>query len=271
MTTNSPATVSTDDTSFQISAEAAEVYESRFVPAIFAEWAPRLVDFVAVRPDEEVADIACGTGIVAREAAGRVGAERVVGVDLNRAMLDVAERQSPSITWLQGEAGDLPLAAGSVDHALCQMALMFFPDRAAAVAEMARVARRRVALLVPAAVDQQPAYQVFTDVVRRHAGPSGAALVSAYWSAGDPGSLSDLLTGAGLRSVELATVVGTARFDSVEALVATEVEGSPLVDAIDTETYDAIRRDCRVELDRFIGDDGRCDVPLVCHLVRGDH
>ena len=29
---------------FQLSVEAAEVDESRFVPALFAEWAPRLVE-----------------------------------------------------------------------------------------------------------------------------------------------------------------------------------------------------------------------------------
>ena len=34
---------------FQISMEAAEIYEARFVPAFFAEWAPHLVDFAARR------------------------------------------------------------------------------------------------------------------------------------------------------------------------------------------------------------------------------
>ena len=35
---------------FQVSTEAAEVYEARFVPAIFAEWAPLLVEIAGVRP-----------------------------------------------------------------------------------------------------------------------------------------------------------------------------------------------------------------------------
>ncbi len=53
---------------FQISVAAAEVYESKFVPAFFAEWAPHLVDFAGIAPGQAVLDVACGTGIVARTA-----------------------------------------------------------------------------------------------------------------------------------------------------------------------------------------------------------
>ena len=58
---------------FQISLEAAEVYEAKFVPALFAEWAPHLVDMADVAAGHSVLDVACGTGIVARTAADRVG------------------------------------------------------------------------------------------------------------------------------------------------------------------------------------------------------
>jgi ubiquinone/menaquinone biosynthesis C-methylase UbiE len=119
---------------FQLSMQAAELYESRFVPAIFAEWAPHLVDAGGVRPGQAVLDVACGTGVVAREAADRLaGRGRVVGVDSNEAMLTVARRIRPEIVWKQGDAADLPFDAGTFEVVLCQAALMFFPDRAAAV------------------------------------------------------------------------------------------------------------------------------------------
>ena len=47
---------------FQLSVEAAEVYESRFVPALFADWAPHLVEAAGVAPGQAVLDVACGTG-----------------------------------------------------------------------------------------------------------------------------------------------------------------------------------------------------------------
>src|SRR5688572_27748780 len=126
---------------FQLSVEAAEVYESKFVPAVFAEWAPHLVEAAGVAPGQAVLDVACGTGVVARTAADRMGGKgRVVGLDLNDGMLAVAGRLRPDIEWRQGDAAELPFDAGSFDVVLCQSALMFFPDRARALREMARVA-----------------------------------------------------------------------------------------------------------------------------------
>ncbi|HEX2072320.1 MAG TPA: methyltransferase domain-containing protein, partial [Geodermatophilus sp.] len=159
---------------FQIPLGAAELYEARFVPAIFAEWAPLLATVAGVRPGQAVLDVACGTGIVARTVADRLGGTgRVVGVDLNEAMLTVARRVRPDLDWRPGDAADLPFPDGSFDAVLCQMALMFFPDRTAALREMARVARPggTVAVVVPASLDAQPAYRPFVEMAARHAGP----------------------------------------------------------------------------------------------------
>ncbi len=56
---------------WQVSAEAAEVYEAKFVPATFGEWAPRIADAVAIERGHRVLDVACGTGVAARECARR--------------------------------------------------------------------------------------------------------------------------------------------------------------------------------------------------------
>jgi ubiquinone/menaquinone biosynthesis C-methylase UbiE len=50
-----------------------ENYERHLVPRIFAAWAEELVEAAALRPGERILDIACGTGIVARIAARRLG------------------------------------------------------------------------------------------------------------------------------------------------------------------------------------------------------
>src|SRR6267143_5334377 len=76
---------------WQVAGSAPEVYERELVPAVFGEWAPILVELAQPRPGERVVDVACGTGIVARIAATRVGPTgAVVGVDLNPGMLSVA-------------------------------------------------------------------------------------------------------------------------------------------------------------------------------------
>ena len=73
------------------SGTAAENYARYFVPVIPAPLAADLVETAAPRAGEYVLDVACGTGVVTRLAALRVGAAgRVVGVDLTPGMLEVA-------------------------------------------------------------------------------------------------------------------------------------------------------------------------------------
>ncbi|MGY1822132.1 methyltransferase domain-containing protein [Geodermatophilus sp. SYSU D00079] len=255
---------------FQISAEAAEFYEARFVPAIFAQWAPLLADLAGVHPGQDVLDVACGTGIVARTVADRLGGTgRVVGVDLNEAMLAVARRVRPDLEWRRGDAADLPFPDHTVDVVLCQMALMFFPDRTAALREAARVTRPGgvVAVCVPAALADQPAYGPFVEMAVRHAGPEAAALLGAYWACGDLDQLQATFTGAGLTVTATRTHLGTAAFDSADALTTTEVEGSPLAQRITPEVHDRIRTGAREVLAPFTAPDGTLAAPLRCHLV----
>jgi ubiquinone/menaquinone biosynthesis C-methylase UbiE len=255
---------------FQVSLGAAEQYERRFVPAIFAEWAPLIADIAGVVPGQAVLDVACGTGIVARTVADRqAGTGRVIGVDLNDAMLTVARRLRPDLDWRQGDAADLPFGDGSFDTVLCQMALMFFPDREGALREMARVTRPggTVAVAVPASLDRQPAYGPFVDMAARVAGPEAADLLGAYWACGDLAELRRLFEAAGLEVVDMRTHAGTARFDSPDALTTTEVEGSPLVDRITPEAYDRIRAGARQVLTPFTRPGGALDAPLHGHLV----
>jgi SAM-dependent methyltransferase len=255
---------------FQVSLQAAEQYEARFVPAIFAEWAPLLADAAGIGPGQAVLDVACGTGVVARTVAGRVGdTGRVVGVDLNEAMLTVARRVRPDLDWRQGDVADLPFPDASFDAVLCQMALMFFPDRTAALLEMARVTRPGgvIGLAVPASLDAQPAYGPFVDMATRVAGPDAAALLGAYWACGDLAELRRSIAAAGLEVVDARTHAGTARFGSADVLVATEVEGSPLAEWISAETYERIKVGARAVLAPFTAPDGRLDAPLHGHLV----
>ena len=57
-------------------------------------------------------------------------------------LVTVARRVRPDIDWRQGDAASLPFEDGAFDTVLCQMALMFFPDRIKALQQMARVAAR---------------------------------------------------------------------------------------------------------------------------------
>jgi SAM-dependent methyltransferase len=255
--------------SFQLPIEAAETYEAAFVPAFFAQWAPILCDAAAVGSGQQILDVACGTGIVARTAASRVGAINVVGVDLNEAMLKVARRVCPDVRWQQGDAGALPLPDASFDAVLCQMALMFFPDRAGALREMRRVAAPdgTVAILVPSSLDSQPAYGPFVDMAASCAGPEARSLLSTYFACGDLGELTGLFEHTDLAVTATATHRGTAHFPSVDALVDTEVAGTPLGERISADVHEQIREGARRVLGPFTTPDGSLEAPFEVQVV----
>ena len=72
------------------------------------------VEAAGVAPGQAVLDVACGTGVVARTAADRMGGQgQVVGLDLNEGMLTVAGRLRPELEWRQGDAAHLPFEPGS--------------------------------------------------------------------------------------------------------------------------------------------------------------
>ncbi len=131
---------------FQVSATAAEQYERYPVRFILGPWAPGLIEAAALQAGQHVLDVACGTGVVTRLAAGQVGETgQVTGLDINPGMLTVARTlprpAGAPITWQEGSALALPFPDAAFDAVLCQQGLQFFPDRPLAVREIHRVLR----------------------------------------------------------------------------------------------------------------------------------
>lgn len=261
--------MSSSTETWQISAEQAEIYETQFVPALFAQWAPLLVAAARLEPGQRVLDVACGTGILARTAADRVGPTgHVTGLDLNDGMLSVARRLQPDILWRQGDAAVLPFPDGTFDAVLCQSAMMFFPDATGALTEMARVCRPGgvVGVQVYSSLDAQPAYGPWVDMVARYVGTEAINLLGTYWVHGDLAVLRDRFRAAGLRVLDVHTHLGVGHWPSADAMVRVEIEGSPLIDRISTEDYRTIQAQTRELLDEFRTDSG-LDVPIEGHIV----
>jgi len=254
----------------QVTHSAAQVYDTFFVPALFAEWAPRMADSAQLKPGHKVLDVACGTGLFARNALSRVlPSGTVSGLDCNPDMLAVARQQEPSIDWQLGQAEALPYANDSFDSVACQFGLMFFADRAAALREMWRVLRPGGRLLIAVwdALERTPGYSAMAALLQRLFGESIAAELRAPFALGNPDELRDLLTAAGISEIELTRIVGKARFPSIGDWVHTDIKGWTLADKIDAEQYQKLRREAETELARFRQADGRAVFDSPAHIV----
>lgn len=210
--------------------DAPKTYQQHLVPAIFASASEILLHYAAVQHGERVLDVACGTGIVTRHAALKVGAAgRVAGIDLDPAMLQVAvtltQPTVPLIEWRQGNAEALPYEDSTYDLVLCQHGLQFIKNKRAAVLEMRRVlvSNGRVAINVHQSLDHNPVYKTLNDSLTRHL---GIPALARSFSFGDAGQLRALLDDAGFRNIEIAQAVHNATFPSIEVFAHVSLLGS---------------------------------------------
>lgn len=228
----------------------AETYQRFFVPAIGAPVAADLMAAACLRPGEHVLDVGCGTGVVTRLAAERVGpAGRVAGLDVNPGMLEVARSQTPPdipIEWYQATAESMPLPDAGVDVVLCQMALQFVPDRPAASREMRRVLKDGGRAIVVLPGPKPPLFAVMTDALARHLGPETASFADLVFSLHDPGEIAGLMRGAGFRQVEVGATTRTLRLPAPRDFLWQYVESTPMAEAAEragAEIRDALERD----------------------------
>lgn len=189
----------------------ARAYESFMVPFRFQPWANELIDRAPLGDGTRMLDIACGTGVVAREAARRNATARISGLDMNPQMIAVASERSEDegleIDWHVGAADQLPFTDGKFDLVTIQQGFQFFPDKDAALAEIKRVLRPggTFALNIWAAHDRQGINGAFADSVAR---VTGAASMHTPYAMGDMSVISDLLSAAGFTvdSIELVEI-----------------------------------------------------------------
>ena len=247
---------------WQLTESSPEAYERYLVPAIFEPFAERLVELVAPRPGARVLDVACGTGIVARRAAERVGPSgSVVGVDRNGSILDVAKAavgaSEPPIRWLAADASAIPLADEWADCVLCQQGVQFFAQPAAALRELRRVLvpGGRLALSAWCSLEVNPGFDLLVTALERHAGPDVAAIMRAPFARDEDAGLRALVAGAGLRDASFDVHTEAVRFPSANDFLRREVAASPLAGPF-AALPGAAREAIAADLTAALGDQG---------------
>ena len=103
-----------------------------------------LLRYCGIRPDSHVAEIGCGTGILARHLAEAMPAGSMLAIDATPPFVQYAHDRRgdlPNITYVVGDAYSLPVSARSLDACTSYTLLAVLHDPMAALKEQMRVAR----------------------------------------------------------------------------------------------------------------------------------
>lgn len=240
-------------------ASLAENYQRFFVPAIGAPVADDLIAAARLKPGERVLDVACGTGVVTRLAAERVGASgTVAGLDVNPGMLAVARSNTPAdvmIDWHQASAEAMALPDEAFDVVLCQMGLQFFPNKLAALCEMRRVLDRDGRALVTVPGPKPPLFAIMTDAIARHLGPDAASFGDLVFAMYDGDEVSELLRDAGFRSIRVQAEPKTLRVPAPADFLWQYICSTPIAQAAaeaGAARREALQRDVCEQWEPFV-------------------
>ena len=252
-------------------------YERDMVPAMFEPFARDLVGRLDLRRGMRVADIGCGTGIVARLVGERLdAASMVAGVDIHAGMLDVARSKSVGLPcrfeWHEASAEALPLEDESVDLVLSQFAFMLFPDKMAASREMNRILSRGGSLYLSAwrQFSHQPNYAVLIEGLDKLVSAQAADLLKGAFQFKSEDQIRAPLIEGGFGEVLVDTVRTNVRFPSADQFVRTVVAGSILARMGVEISNGALEELCSLvskELEPYnVG--RRLVVPMECYFAR---
>ncbi len=215
--------------------------------------------------------MACGTGVLARQALAKSGERgRVVGADPAPGMLAVAEELEPAIEWILCGAESLEFDEGSFDCVISQFGMMFFEDREKSAQEMFRVLRPGGSLAVATwrSVDHNPAYADIIGVLDEYVGRQAADALRLPYSLGDPEEVISALQSGGFVEIDVAVKTEMASFPSSRQMVEAELRGwLPLFNIFLTEEEIA---EVLVESDKRLGKyadaEGQAVFPTSAHI-----
>jgi ubiquinone/menaquinone biosynthesis C-methylase UbiE len=118
---------------------AAPAYNSPFLQQwVYRPAHDEVIAQLRAHSSAKVADIACGTGILADRIERDLYPAEVYGVDMSEGMLKAARARSADVQWLRGPAEQLPFEDGALD-AVVTTSAFHFVDQPAALREFHRV------------------------------------------------------------------------------------------------------------------------------------
>jgi len=265
------------DKEWRRDAAAALRFEEGIVPHLLRPWTGELIRFARVPRGGRVLDLACGTGLVAREVSATEGIRSgIFGVDFSPEMLSVARKvaaEASGIRFTLADAASLPFPDGTFDAVLCQQGLQFFADRPLVLREIGRVLRSGgvFGASVWGREAENAYFAAIHRAVDRYLGKEAGRMFEAPFALGEPELLKSLLDDAGFEEVEVRRLAKTLRLPPLVEFIPRHLGGTSVAALFvckDAETRRALAADVVADLEsQGIGAGG--EFPFMMNFARG--
>jgi SAM-dependent methyltransferase len=146
----------------------ADKYDSVWA-SLTRQFIPHLVGDADTSAGMSVLDVACGPGYLS-DYVRKLGAIPT-GLDFSEKMVTIAQQMFPGISFVRGDAQDLPFDDASFDRVMINFGLLHVADPEQACAEAARVLKSggKFAFSVWAGPEQNPGAKIVNDAIEVHA------------------------------------------------------------------------------------------------------
>ncbi|MEQ9814139.1 MAG: class I SAM-dependent methyltransferase [Azospirillaceae bacterium] len=217
---------------------------------------------------KQVIEVACGSGLVTKRLAEQISPSgHLLATDLSQGMIDDLLSRLNGTRFAHVDAArmaaeHLDVPDNTYEAAICALGLMYTPDPAAAVAEMARVVvlGGTVAATVWGERRNCGWSEVFPIVDAR----VDSEVCPMFFGTGAPGALQHLFRNAGLEQVEEHRQFETLAYASDDDVVGAVLLGGPVALAVkrfSDDTWEEVKKEFLASIAAFRQEDGSYGIP----------
>ncbi|MEO6407102.1 MAG: class I SAM-dependent methyltransferase [Ferruginibacter sp.] len=215
-----------------------------------------IIDALEIKEDDEVLDVASGTGQPGLTIASLAIKGKVTAIDVADQMLSIARDKAAGkgIENFETKVCDvceLPFDENAFDKISCRMGFMFFPDMQLASDEMYRVLKTggKMATSVWAESGKNVWITTIMGVINKNMQlPPPPAGAPGMFRCGAPGFMRSILENSGFKNIEDQEIVGKVAYDNFDHFwqMMNEV-AAPVVGAL-SKADDAMKQKIKAEV-----------------------
>ena len=211
----------------------AKNYDQYLGPLLFEPFAEDIAERISNGTFSSVLEIACGTGRATRHIRRAIpSTSKLVATDSNADMIKVAAELVPdnNINWQTADAQQLIFPDESFDLVVCQLGLMFMPDKMKVVSEWLRVLKKGGKLIFSTwdKIENNGVIYLGNQIICSYFPENPPSFYRAPFNMCQPDQLETLLVSQGFRSVKVSAVEKVGTSPSAHDTAVGMVQGNPI-------------------------------------------